>query len=159
MPSRQSNRQSPITIASRESAIRESTICNRQSAMALRMNDDGHFMRKALALAERGRGTTSPNPLVGALVVDPDGIIVGRGAHRVAGGPHAEVIALEEAGARARGATLYCTLEPCSHTGRTGPCAPLVTAAGIARAVIALEDPNPLVNGPGLRHLRDPGVD
>jgi diaminohydroxyphosphoribosylaminopyrimidine deaminase / 5-amino-6-(5-phosphoribosylamino)uracil reductase len=115
-------------------------------------------MRKALAIAERGRGTTSPNPLVGALVVDPDGVIVGRGAHRVAGGPHAEVIALEDAGPRARGATLYCTLEPCSHTGRTGPCAPLVTGAGIARAVIAIEDPNPLVNGSGLRHLRERGV-
>jgi diaminohydroxyphosphoribosylaminopyrimidine deaminase/5-amino-6-(5-phosphoribosylamino)uracil reductase len=121
--------------------------------------DDAFFMRKAIALAERGRGTTSPNPLVGALVVDRDGIIVGRGAHRVAGGPHAEVIALENAGARARGATLYCTLEPCSHTGRTGPCAPLVTAAGVARAVIAIEDPNPLVNGRGLAHLRERGVD
>jgi len=121
--------------------------------------DDAFFMRKALALAERGRGTTSPNPMVGALVVDGDGVIVGRGAHRVAGGPHAEVFALGEAGARARGATLYCTLEPCSHTGRTGPCAPLVTAAGIARAVIAMEDPNPLVNGGGVAHLRERGVD
>src|SRR3982750_4692749 len=116
-------------------------------------------MRQALALAERGRGTTSPNPLVGALVVDRDGVIVGRGAHRIAGGPHAEVIALEEAGPRARGATLYCTLEPCSHTGRTGPCAPLVSAAGIRRAVIALDDPNPLVNGGGLRHLRASGIE
>jgi diaminohydroxyphosphoribosylaminopyrimidine deaminase/5-amino-6-(5-phosphoribosylamino)uracil reductase len=116
-------------------------------------------MRKALALAERGRGHTSPNPLVGALVVDADGVIVGRGAHRVAGGPHAEVIALEEAGPRARGATLYCTLEPCSHTGRTGPCAPLVTAAGIRRAVIALRDPNPLVDGGGLRHLRERAIE
>lgn len=116
-------------------------------------------MRKAIALAERGRGTTSPNPLVGALVVSRDGVIVGRGAHRVAGGPHAEVTALQEAGSRANGATLYCTLEPCSHTGRTGPCAPLVTAAGIARAVIAMEDPNPLVNGRGLQHLRDRGVE
>ena len=117
------------------------------------------FMRKAIALAERGRATTSPNPMVGALVVDPDGVIVGRGAHRVAGGPHAEVIALEDAGPRARGATLYCTLEPCSHTGRTGPCAPLVTQAGIRRAVVALEDPNPLVGGRGLAHLRERGVD
>jgi diaminohydroxyphosphoribosylaminopyrimidine deaminase/5-amino-6-(5-phosphoribosylamino)uracil reductase len=121
--------------------------------------DDAFFMRKALALAERGRGTTSPNPLVGAVVVDREGVIVGRGAHRIAGGPHAEVIALEDAGARARGATLYCTLEPCSHTGRTGPCAPRVASAGIARAVIAVEDPNPLVNGGGLRHLRDRGVE
>src|SRR5262245_15566943 len=115
-------------------------------------------MRKAIALAERGRGTTSPNPMVGALVVDREGVIVGRGAHRVAGGPHAEVIALEDAGERARGATLYCTLEPCSHTGRTGPCAPLVTSAGISRAVIALEDPNPLVQGRGLAHLTERGV-
>src|SRR3954470_18499252 len=122
------------------------------------MSDD-RFMRKAIALAERGRGGTSPNPMVGALVVDRDGVIVGRGAHRVAGGPHAEVMALEDAGPRARGATLYCTLEPCSHTGRTGPCAPLVASAGIARAVIALEDPNPLVNGRGLTYLRERGVD
>jgi diaminohydroxyphosphoribosylaminopyrimidine deaminase/5-amino-6-(5-phosphoribosylamino)uracil reductase len=121
--------------------------------------DDVRLMRKALALAERGRGSTSPNPMVGALVVTDDGIVVGRGAHRVAGGPHAEVIALEDAGDRARGATLYCTLEPCSHTGRTGPCAPLVTGAGIRRAVIAMADPNPLVGGRGLQHLRDSGVE
>ena len=121
--------------------------------------DDARLMRKALALAERGRGGTSPNPLVGALVVTADGVIVGRGAHRVAGGPHAEVIALEDAGERARGATLYCTLEPCSHTGRTGPCAPLVTGAGIRRAVIALQDPNPKVDGGGLRHLRERGIE
>src|SRR5262249_56487416 len=104
-------------------------------------------MRKALALAERGRGSTSPNPMVGALVVDDDGVIVGRGAHRIAGGPHAEVIALQDAGARARGATLYCTLEPCSHTGRTGPCAPLVTQAGVRRAVLAVGDPQPPAHG------------
>lgn len=121
--------------------------------------DDAYYMRKAIALAERGRGTTSPNPLVGALIVDRDGVIVGRGAHRAAGGPHAEVIALEDAGPRARGATLYCTLEPCSHTGRTGPCAPLVSAAGIARAVIAIEDPSPVVNGRGLAHLSDRGIE
>ena len=121
--------------------------------------DDSRYMRKAIALAERGRGTTSPNPMVGALVVDAAGVIVGRGAHSVAGGPHAEVIALQDAGERAKGATLYCTLEPCSHTGRTGPCAPLVTNAGIKRAVIAIEDPNPLVHGRGLAHLRERGVD
>jgi diaminohydroxyphosphoribosylaminopyrimidine deaminase / 5-amino-6-(5-phosphoribosylamino)uracil reductase len=120
---------------------------------------DAYYMRKAIALAERGRGRTNPNPMVGALVVDSDGVIVGRGAHQVAGGPHAEVIALEEAGVRARGATLYCTLEPCSHTGRTGPCAPLVANAGIQRAVIAVEDPNPLVQGGGLAVLRGRGLD
>jgi diaminohydroxyphosphoribosylaminopyrimidine deaminase/5-amino-6-(5-phosphoribosylamino)uracil reductase len=96
--------------------------------------------------------------MVGALVVNDEGVIVGRGAHRVAGGPHAEVIALEDAGEKAHGATLYCTLEPCSHTGRTGPCAPLVSRAGIRRAVIAMLDPNPLVAG-GLRHLRDRGIE
>lgn len=120
---------------------------------------DSHFMRKALALAERGRGRTSPNPMVGALVVDDDGVIVGRGAHQVAGGPHAEVLALQAAGARANRATLYCTLEPCSHTGRTGPCAPLVADAGIRRAVVALQDPNPLVSGGGFDHLRRRAID
>jgi diaminohydroxyphosphoribosylaminopyrimidine deaminase/5-amino-6-(5-phosphoribosylamino)uracil reductase len=116
------------------------------------------FMRRALALAERGRGQTSPNPMVGAVVVDREGIVVGQGFHQTAGGPHAEVHALQQAGGRARGATLYCTLEPCCHTGRTGPCAPVVVAAGIARAVIAIQDPNPLVSGRGLEHLRAHGV-
>ncbi len=120
---------------------------------------DTFFMRKALQLAERGRGRTSPNPMVGALVVDRDGVIVGRGAHEFAGGPHAEVHALNDAGAAARGATLFCTLEPCSHTGRTGPCAPLVAAAGIRRVVVATEDPNPEVGGRGLALLRDRGVE
>lgn len=116
-------------------------------------------MRQALRLAERGRGGTSPNPMVGALVVDGEGVIVGRGAHEIAGGPHAEVHALREAGPCARGATLYCTLEPCAHQGRTGPCAPLVQQAGIARAVIATEDPNPLVAGRGIGFLRSHGIE
>lgn len=116
-------------------------------------------MRRALALAERGRGRTSPNPMVGALVVDEEGVIVGRGVHEFAGGPHAEVYALADAGPRARGATLYCTLEPCSHTGRTPPCAPQVAAAGIRRVVIATEDPNPLVSGRGAAFLRSHGVE
>lgn len=120
---------------------------------------DRAFMAKALALAERGRGRTSPNPMVGAIVVDDAGVIVGRGAHEFAGGPHAEVHALADAGDRARGATLYCTLEPCSHTGRTGPCAPLVAAAGIRRAVVGVEDPNPQVSGRGIALLRAQGVD
>lgn len=114
-------------------------------------------MTKALALAERGRGRTSPNPMVGALVVDADGVIVGRGAHEVAGGPHAEVHALADAGDRAAGATLYCTLEPCVHVGRTGPCAPRVAQAGIARVVVACEDPNPVAHG-GNQFLRQRGV-
>lgn len=116
------------------------------------------FMRKALQLAERGRATTSPNPMVGALVVDDEGVIVGRGAHEVAGGPHAEVYALRDAGPRARGATLYCTLEPCTHVGRTGPCAPLVAEAGIKRVVIATEDPNALAAG-GAAWLRGRGIE
>lgn len=119
---------------------------------------DAFFMRKALRLAERGRGRTSPNPMVGALVVDADGVIVGRGAHEVAGGPHAEVYALNDARQRARGATLYCTLEPCSHHGRTGPCAPRVADAGIARVVAATEDPNPRVAGRGNAYLRARGI-
>lgn len=121
--------------------------------------DDAYYMRKALAIAERGRATTSPNPMVGALVVDDDGVIVGRGRHAFAGGPHAEVNALADAGPRANGATLYCTLEPCSHTGRTGPCAPLVASAGIRRVVVATKDPNPLVNGAGVAYLRGRGID
>jgi diaminohydroxyphosphoribosylaminopyrimidine deaminase/5-amino-6-(5-phosphoribosylamino)uracil reductase len=96
--------------------------------------------------------------MVGAVVVDSAGIVVGRGSHAFAGGPHAEVHALNEAGERARGATLYCTLEPCSHTGRTGPCAPRVVESGIARAVIAIEDPNPLVAGRGVAHLEAHGI-
>src|SRR6476620_7381858 len=116
-------------------------------------------MSRALALAERGRGRTSPNPMVGAVVVDPEGVVVGRGVHEFAGGPHAEVHALRDAGARAQGATLYCTLEPCSHHGRTGPCAPRVVEAGIARAIVATEDPNPLVNGAGIAYLRAHGVE
>ena len=116
-------------------------------------------MSRALALAERGRGRTSPNPMVGAVVVDGEGVVVGRGSHAIAGGPHAEVVALEEAGPRARGATLFCTLEPCSHVGRTPPCAPLVVRTGIRRAVIAMQDPNPLVAGKGLAHLRENGID
>jgi diaminohydroxyphosphoribosylaminopyrimidine deaminase/5-amino-6-(5-phosphoribosylamino)uracil reductase len=123
------------------------------------VSEDEGWMAKALALAERGRATTSPNPMVGALVVSDEGVVVGRGSHRVAGGPHAEAFAFEDAGDRAAGATLYCTLEPCSHVGRTGPCAPRVVASGIRRAVIAMEDPNPLVAGRGLALLRTAGIE
>lgn len=118
---------------------------------------DAFFMRKALALAERGRGHTSPNPMVGAVAVDAEGVIVGRGAHEGAGGPHAEVHALADAGERAMGATLYCTLEPCAHIGRTGPCAPRIVDAGIARVVVACEDPNPVARG-GNELLRERGL-
>lgn len=120
---------------------------------------DVFFMRKALQLAELGRGQTSPNPMVGAVVVNREGAIVGCGAHEKAGGPHAEVEALDGAAAAAKGSTLYCTLEPCSHTGRTGPCAPLVAHAGIARVVVPTADPNPLVAGRGLAFLRARGIE
>jgi diaminohydroxyphosphoribosylaminopyrimidine deaminase/5-amino-6-(5-phosphoribosylamino)uracil reductase len=119
---------------------------------------DTFFMRKALFVAERGRGRTSPNPMVGAVVVDADGVIVGRGAHEFAGGPHAEMHALQDAGTRARGATLYCTLEPCTHVGRTGPCAPLVAGAGVSRVVLAVDDPNPIASG-GNAYLRAHGLE
>jgi diaminohydroxyphosphoribosylaminopyrimidine deaminase/5-amino-6-(5-phosphoribosylamino)uracil reductase len=123
------------------------------------VRSDDFYMARALAIAERGRGRTSPNPLVGAVVVDPEGIVVGSGSHEVLGGPHAEIHALDEAGVRARGATLYCTLEPCAHVGRTGPCAPRVADAGIRRVVLAVEDPNPIVSGRGAAILRGRGVE
>ncbi len=116
------------------------------------------FMEEALALARQGLGRTSPNPAVGAVVVR-DGEVIGRGFHTWAGRRHAEIVALEQAGERARGATLYVTLEPCSHHGRTGPCADAVIAAGIARVVAAVEDPNPQVAGKGFERLRAAGVD
>ena len=116
------------------------------------------YMSEALALARRGTALTSPNPMVGAVIVR-DGEVVGRGFHTWEGVKHAEIVALEEAGARARGATLYVTLEPCSHTGRTPPCADAVITAGIRKVVVASEDPNPLVAGEGLRRLRASGLD
>src|SRR5512142_2374771 len=99
--------------------------------------DDARFMARALALARRGLGRTSPNPPVGAVVVRR-GRVVGEGWHRRAGGPHAEVLALRRAGTRARGATLYVTLEPCSHFGRTPPCVRAVIAAGVTRVVVGV---------------------
>ncbi|MHB8732005.1 MAG: bifunctional diaminohydroxyphosphoribosylaminopyrimidine deaminase/5-amino-6-(5-phosphoribosylamino)uracil reductase RibD [bacterium] len=115
-------------------------------------------MREALTLAARGAGTASPNPMVGALVV-ADGRVVGRGYHPKPGEPHAEIFALREAGALARGATLYTTLEPCAHTGRTGPCTEAIVAAGIRRVVAAMVDPDAQVRGAGLARLREAGVE
>lgn len=117
------------------------------------------YMARALFLAGRGRGRTSPNPLVGAVVVSPEGVVVGSGFHERAGDAHAEVRALESAGPAARGATLYCTLEPCCHVGRTGPCVVRIVEAGIRRVVAAVEDPNPLVRGRGFTYLREHGID
>ena len=114
-------------------------------------------MDEALELARQGLGRTSPNPAVGAVLVK-DGQIVGRGFHTYAHAKHAEVIALEEAGAQSRGATLYITLEPCSHHGRTPPCAEALVRAGVSRVIAAMEDPNPQVSGQGFRRLHDAGV-
>ncbi|MBU0500918.1 MAG: bifunctional diaminohydroxyphosphoribosylaminopyrimidine deaminase/5-amino-6-(5-phosphoribosylamino)uracil reductase RibD [Gammaproteobacteria bacterium] len=114
-------------------------------------------MARALRLAERGLYTTDPNPRVGALVVK-DGVVVGEGFHHRAGEPHAEPLALSQAGEKARGATVYVSLEPCSHQGRTPPCADALIRAGVARVVAAMQDPNPLVAGRGLQRLREAGV-
>ncbi len=119
--------------------------------------DDERFMRRALALAEKGRGRTSPNPMVGAVTVR-DGHIIGEGHHAQAGGPHAEVVALEQIAGTARGADLYVTLEPCCHYGRTPPCTDRIVQAGIRRVVIPTLDPNPLVSGRGMQHLREAGI-
>jgi diaminohydroxyphosphoribosylaminopyrimidine deaminase/5-amino-6-(5-phosphoribosylamino)uracil reductase len=121
--------------------------------------DDDRFMRRALWHAARGLGRTTPNPVVGAVIVDDEGVVVGLGHHVRAGGPHAEIVALADAGPRARGATLYCTLEPCSHTNRTGPCCVAVHEAGVRRVVVAIGDPNPRVNGAGVAYLRERGVE
>ncbi|MCX6539713.1 MAG: bifunctional diaminohydroxyphosphoribosylaminopyrimidine deaminase/5-amino-6-(5-phosphoribosylamino)uracil reductase RibD [Acidobacteria bacterium] len=122
------------------------------------MLSDAEYMNRALALAARARGCTTPNPLVGAIVVTGEGVVVGAGYHTQAGEPHAEVHALRAAGPSARGATLYCTLEPCCHTGQTPPCVDAIIKAGIARVVMAVEDPNPRVAGGGARRLREQGV-
>lgn len=116
------------------------------------------YLRQALALARQGDGRVSPNPAVGAVIVN-DGEVVGRGFHTWAGLKHAEILALDEAGERARGATLYITLEPCSHHGRTGPCTEALIAAGIRKVVAITEDPNPVVAGSGFRLLRAAGIE
>jgi diaminohydroxyphosphoribosylaminopyrimidine deaminase/5-amino-6-(5-phosphoribosylamino)uracil reductase len=121
-------------------------------------DSDAGYLRDALDLARQGGAQASPNPLVGAVLVR-EGQVVGRGFHTWAGVKHAEILALDEAGEQARGATLYINLEPCSHQGRTGPCAAAVIQAGVARVVAALEDPNPLVAGKGLRQLRAAGIE
>ena len=119
---------------------------------------DKEYMREALRLAQNAIGRTSPNPMVGAVVVK-DGRVVGAGWHRKAGTPHAEIHALRMAGDLAHGATLYVTLEPCVHTGQTGPCTEAILEAGVKRVVAAMEDPNPLVSGRGLQRLRAAGVE
>jgi len=116
------------------------------------------FMKIALNLAAEYSGFTSPNPMVGAVVVK-DGKVIGSGAHQKAGEPHAEILALEQAGQKAKNATLFVTLEPCSHYGKTPPCTQKIIEAGISRVVSAMKDPNPLVNGKGYQILRDNGIE
>ena len=118
---------------------------------------DEQLLERALELAERGRGLTRPNPVVGALVV-LDGEVVGEGWHERAGGPHAEIVALTQAGERARGTTLVVTLEPCCFAGLTGPCCEAIVEAGVERVVVGAIDPNPRVSGSGLERLREAGL-
>jgi diaminohydroxyphosphoribosylaminopyrimidine deaminase/5-amino-6-(5-phosphoribosylamino)uracil reductase len=119
--------------------------------------DDRFWMKRALRLAEKGRGRTSPNPVVGAVLVK-DHRVLAEGYHVRAGEAHAEIVALQRAGAKARGATLYINLEPCTHYGKTPPCAPEVIRSGVKRVVIGMEDPNPLVKGRGIKSLRRAGL-
>ncbi|WP_100656341.1 bifunctional diaminohydroxyphosphoribosylaminopyrimidine deaminase/5-amino-6-(5-phosphoribosylamino)uracil reductase RibD [Alteromonas flava] len=120
---------------------------------------DTSFMLRAVELARLGQYTTAPNPCVGCVIVNGQGDIVGEGFHQQAGTPHAEVHALRAADTRARGATAYVTLEPCSHHGRTGPCADALVEAGISRVVVAVQDPNPLVAGQGIAKLQAAGIE
>ncbi len=115
-------------------------------------------MTRALALARRGEGVTLPNPMVGAVVVNTNGTIIAEGYHKRAGTPHAETAALRKAGNLARGQTLYVTLEPCNHSGRTPRCTDAIIASGIKHVVVAVRDPNPYVTGGGIEHLRDAGI-
>ncbi|GIE89231.1 bifunctional diaminohydroxyphosphoribosylaminopyrimidine deaminase/5-amino-6-(5-phosphoribosylamino)uracil reductase RibD [Actinoplanes regularis] len=121
------------------------------------MVTEDEAMRRAIALAARGLGTTSPNPVVGCLLLSADGEVVGEGFHAYAGGPHAEIVALAQAGERVRGGTCVVTLEPCNHTGRTGPCSEALIQAGLRRVVIAVDDPNPVASG-GAATLRAAGL-
>lgn len=121
-------------------------------------DNDAHFLNRALELARKGIALTSPNPCVGAVIVSSEGTIVGEGFHTYDGVRHAEIIAIEQAGKKSRGASLFISLEPCIHRGRTGPCAEAIVAAGIGRVVASMQDPNPLVSGKGFAFLRAAGV-
>jgi len=135
---------------SRKALVRPSSSSNREK--------DEAFLRRALELAREGIGLASPNPCVGAVVVDSKGRVAGEGLHTFAGIKHAEILALEQAGEKARGGVLYINLEPCSHQGRTAPCADAVIAAGVRRVVACMQDPNPLVAGKGFERLRNAGI-
>ncbi|WP_371679528.1 bifunctional diaminohydroxyphosphoribosylaminopyrimidine deaminase/5-amino-6-(5-phosphoribosylamino)uracil reductase RibD [Streptomyces sp. NBC_01276] len=134
----------------------EDPVANHADANAVH-GTDVPAMRRAIELAARGLGSTSPNPVVGCVITDPSGAVVGEGWHERAGGPHAEVHALRQAGAAARGGTAYVTLEPCNHTGRTGPCAQALIEAGVTRVLYAVADPNPQASGGGAT-LRAAGI-
>jgi diaminohydroxyphosphoribosylaminopyrimidine deaminase/5-amino-6-(5-phosphoribosylamino)uracil reductase len=118
---------------------------------------DEHFLKETFELARKGEGTVSPNPLVGACVVK-EGVIIGRGYHKGVGTPHAEVEAIREAGKKAKGATLYVSLEPCAHYGNTPPCTKIIESSGISRVVAPIKDSNPLVNGKGFKYLKSKGI-
>src|SRR5664279_6517326 len=124
----------------------------------LNSSHDLHFMQHALNLSRKGVGLASPNPTVGCVIVK-DGTILGEGFHQYEWRDHAEIVALKQAGTRTHGATLYVTLEPCNHTGRTGPCSEAIVKAGIARVVAAMEDPNPKTRGGGFATLRAAGIE
>lgn len=126
--------------------------------MTTSLETDQQYVCRALELARSGIGLTSPNPCVGAVIVDSKGAIVGTGSHTYDGVKHAEILALEQAGEKARGGTLYINLEPCSHHGRTPPCVDALIAAGISRVVASIKDPNPLVSGQGFEKLRAAGI-
>ncbi len=145
-------------MSSREGIYQASVKQKRGQDLTADREQDHAFMRLALRLAAKGLGRTSPNPAVGALIVQ-SGELVGRGFHRRAGEPHAEVEALEEAGEAARGSTLYVNLEPCSHYGRTPPCAEALIRAGVRRVVVGMVDPNPLVQGKGIECLERAGIE
>ncbi len=117
------------------------------------------LMGKAISLAARGAGCTSPNPMVGALIIDRFGKILGKGYHKRAGTAHAEVHAIDKVGRKSRGATMVVTLEPCNHTGRTGPCTEKIIEAGIKKVIVGAPDPNPLVSGSGVERLREAGIE
>jgi diaminohydroxyphosphoribosylaminopyrimidine deaminase / 5-amino-6-(5-phosphoribosylamino)uracil reductase len=150
-------------MTSKKSVKRESRNTPRKSStparpMSSSRENDEYFLRRALELARKGIGLTSPNPCVGAVVVDREGRVIGEGSHTFEGIKHAEVLALEQVGDKARGATVYINLEPCSHQGRTGACADAIMAAGVRRVVACMPDPNPLVAGKGFERLRNAGV-
>ena len=152
MPSRKTSKR-----GDRKQTRKASEPSENQSLNRSRENDEA-FLRQSLQLARAGIGLTSPNPCVGAVIVDGAGKVIGTGSHTFAGIKHAEVLALEQAGEKARGGVLYINLEPCSHQGRTGPCADAVIAAGVRRVVACMQDPNPLVAGKGFDRLRKAGI-